>query len=147
MRLVERLRRVYTEAGKCGSCFDREGRAALKLGKTSLGCWLRYFFKDLPPLGTVPPVGQAIEFNVRMFDSDLHLAGFLVYWLSFFVISDFPYEGPIHTVFPLAVSLVKGEFVPLGLLFLGSLFNRLDHVHTDMERSMGHYDIISVVHK
>ncbi|KAF7154654.1 hypothetical protein RHSIM_Rhsim01G0082600 [Rhododendron simsii] len=63
-KLVERLRRAYTEAGKYGSRFDREGRvrAPPKSGKTSWGCWLRYFFKDLPPPGTVPPAGQASEF-------------------------------------------------------------------------------------
>ncbi|KAF7150326.1 hypothetical protein RHSIM_Rhsim02G0134500 [Rhododendron simsii] len=91
-RLVERLRRAYTEAGKYGSRSDREGRvrAPPKSGKTSWGCWLRYFFKDLPPPGTTPPTGQASEFYGKMYDSDLHLAGFLVYWLSFFVIPDFP---------------------------------------------------------
>ncbi|KAE9445670.1 hypothetical protein C3L33_22432, partial [Rhododendron williamsianum] len=82
----------------------------------------------------------------QMYDSDLHLAGFLVYWLSFFVIPDFPYEGPNHTVFPLAVSLAWGDFVPLGPLFLGSLFHRLDQVHADTERSLGCYDMVSVVH-
>ncbi|KAG5528020.1 hypothetical protein RHGRI_028826 [Rhododendron griersonianum] len=147
-RLVDRLRRAYTEAGKHGSRFDREGRvrAPPKSGKTSWGCWLRYFFKDLPPPGTEPPVEQAAEFYGKMYDSDLHLAGFLVYWLSFFVIPDFPYEGPNQTVFPLAVSLARGDFVPLGPLFLGSLFHRLDQVHTDTERSMGRYDLVSVVH-
>ncbi|KAG5553173.1 hypothetical protein RHGRI_011143 [Rhododendron griersonianum] len=146
-RLVDRLRRAYTAAGKCGSRFDREGRvrAPSKSGKTSWGCWLRYFFKDLPPPGTVPPAGQATEVHGKMFDSDLHLAGFLVYWLSFFVIPDFPYEGPNHTVFPLAVSLARGDFVSLGPLFLGSLFHRLDQVHADTERSLGRYDMVSVV--
>ncbi|KAG5524670.1 hypothetical protein RHGRI_031371 [Rhododendron griersonianum] len=147
-RLVDRLRRAYTEAGKHGSRFDREGRvrAPPKSGKTSWGCWLRYFFKDLPPPGIEPPAEQATEFYGKMYDSDLHLAGFLVYWLSFFVIPDFPYEGPNQTVFPLAVSLARGDFVPLGPLFLGSLFHRLDQVHTDTERSMGRYDLVSVVH-
>ncbi|KAG5542165.1 hypothetical protein RHGRI_021881 [Rhododendron griersonianum] len=148
VRLVDRLRRAYTEAGKHGSRFDREGRvrALPKSGKTSWGCWLRYFFKDLPPPGTEPPVEQATEFYGKMYDSDLHLAGFFVYWLSFFVIPDFPFEGPNQTVFPLAVSLARGDFVPLGPLFLGSLFHRLDQVHSDTERSMGRYDLVSVVH-
>ncbi|KAF7124018.1 hypothetical protein RHSIM_Rhsim12G0101900 [Rhododendron simsii] len=147
-KLVERLRRAYTEAGKYGSRFDQEGRvrAPPKSGKTSWGCWLRYFFKDLPPPGTVPPAGQASEFYGKMYDSDLHLAGFLVYWLSFFVIPEFPYEGPNYTIFPLAASLARGDFVPLGPLFLGSLFHRLDQVHADTERSMGRYDMVSVVH-
>ncbi|KAF7151002.1 hypothetical protein RHSIM_Rhsim02G0154000 [Rhododendron simsii] len=147
-RLVERLRRAYTEAGKYGSHFDREGcvRAPPKSGKTSWGCWLRYFFKDLPPPETAPPAGQASEFYGIMYDSDLHLTGFLVYWLSFFVILDFPYEGPNHTVFPLAASLARGDFVPLGPLFLGSLFHLLDQIHADTERSMGRYDMVLVVH-
>ncbi|KAG5540484.1 hypothetical protein RHGRI_020633 [Rhododendron griersonianum] len=146
--LVDRLRRAYTEAGKHGSRFDREGRvrAPPKSGKTSWGCWLRYFFKDLPSPGTEPPVRQAAEFYGKMYDSDLHLAGFLVYWLSFFVIPNFPYEGPNQIVFPLTVSLARGDFVPLGPLFLGSLFHRLDQVHIDTERSMGRYDLVSVVH-
>lgn len=52
-RLVDRLRRAYTEAGKYGSRLDREGRVQTppKSGKTSWGSWLRYFFKDLPPFG------------------------------------------------------------------------------------------------
>lgn len=147
-RLVDRLRRAYTEAGKCNSHFDKEGciRASPKSGKTSWGCWLRYFFKDLPPLGTVPPARQATEFNEKMLGSDLHLAGFLVYWLSFFMIPDFHYEGLNRTVFLLAVILARGDFVPLGPLFLGSLFHRLDQVHSNTERSMGHYDMVSVVH-
>ncbi|KAF7113508.1 hypothetical protein RHSIM_RhsimUnG0116700 [Rhododendron simsii] len=147
-RLVERLRKAYTEAGRYGSRFDREGhvRAPPKSGKTSWGCWLRYFFKDLPPPGTTPPAGQASEFYGKMYDSDLHLAGFLVYWLSFFMIPEFPYEGPNHIVFPLAVGLARGDFVPLGPLFLGSLFHRLDLVHANTERSMGRYDMVSVVH-
>ncbi|KAG5565735.1 hypothetical protein RHGRI_001601 [Rhododendron griersonianum] len=146
-RLVDRLRKAYTAAGKCGSRFDREGRVCTppKSGKTSWGCWLRYFFKNLPPPGTVPLAGQATEFYGKMYDSDLHLAGFLVYWLSFFVIPDFPYEGPNHTVFPLAVSLAWGDFVPLGPLFLGSLFHCLDQVHADTERSLGCYDMVSVI--
>ncbi|KAF7153493.1 hypothetical protein RHSIM_Rhsim01G0166800 [Rhododendron simsii] len=67
-RLVERLRKAYTEAGKYGSRFDREGRvrAPPKSGKTSWGCWLRYFFKDLPPPGTAPPAGQASEFHGKI---------------------------------------------------------------------------------
>ncbi|XP_058189259.1 uncharacterized protein LOC131306848 [Rhododendron vialii] len=148
VRLVDWLRRAYTEAGNYGSRFDREGRvqAPPKSGKTSWGCWLRYFFKDLPPPGTMPPVGQATEFYKKLYDSDLHLAGFLVYWLFFFVIPDFPYEGPNYTVFPLAVSLARGNFVPLGPIFLGSLFHRLDQVHTDSERSMRCYDMVLVVH-
>ncbi|KAE9447684.1 hypothetical protein C3L33_20418, partial [Rhododendron williamsianum] len=147
-RLVDQLRRAYTAAGKCGSCFDKEGRVRTppKSGKTSWGYWLRYFFMDLPPPGTVPPVGQATEFYGKMYDSDLHLTGFLVYRLSFFVIPDFPYEGPNHTVFPLAVSLARWDFVPLGPLFLGSLFHRLDQVYIDAERSMGRYNMVSVVH-
>ncbi|KAG5561577.1 hypothetical protein RHGRI_004580 [Rhododendron griersonianum] len=127
-RLVDCLRRAYTEAGKHGSRFDREGRV-----------------RAPPKSGTEPPVEQAAEFYGKMYDSDLHLAGFLVYWLSFFVIPDFPYEGPNQTVFPLAVSLARGDFVPLEPLFLGSLFHRLDQVHTDTERSMGRYDLVSVV--
>ncbi|KAF7150821.1 hypothetical protein RHSIM_Rhsim02G0144900 [Rhododendron simsii] len=124
VRLVERLRKAYTEVGKHGSRFDQEGRvrATLKSSKTSWGCWLRYFFKDLPPPGTTLPVGQASEFYGKMYNSDLHLVGYLVYWLSFFVIPDFP------------------------PLFLGSLFLRLDQVHANTERSMGRYDMVSVAH-
>ncbi|KAG5536632.1 hypothetical protein RHGRI_024155 [Rhododendron griersonianum] len=104
-RLVDRLRRAYTAAGKCGSRFDREGRARAP-----------------------------------------SKSGFLVYWLSFFVIPDFPYEGPNHTVFPLAVSLARRDIIPLGPLFLGSLFHHLDQVHANTERSLGRYDMVSVVH-
>ncbi|KAF7152396.1 hypothetical protein RHSIM_Rhsim01G0166900 [Rhododendron simsii] len=67
-RLVDRLRRAYTEAGKYGSRFDQEGcvRAPPKSVKTSWGCWLRYFFKDLPPLGTAPPAGGCDELRPRI---------------------------------------------------------------------------------
>ncbi|KAG5524063.1 hypothetical protein RHGRI_030905 [Rhododendron griersonianum] len=114
-RLVDRLRRAYTEA-------------------------------DLPSPRTAPLAGQEAEFYGKLYDSDLHLAGFLVYWLSFFVVPDFPYEGLNHNVFPLTVSLARGDFVLLGPFFLGSLFHRLDQVHTDSKRSMGCYDMVSVVH-
>ncbi|KAG5524518.1 hypothetical protein RHGRI_031249 [Rhododendron griersonianum] len=99
-----------------------------KVGQNILGLLAEVFLKDLPPPDTVPSAWQATEFNGKMFDSDIHLAGFLVYWLSFFMIPDFPYEGQNHTVFALAVSLVRGDFVPLGPLFLSSLFHRLDQI-------------------
>lgn len=109
------LVRVYTEAGKWGSHFDKEGKLhkAPKSGKTSWGCWLRYFFKDLPPPGMAPPTGVPSKFIGLKFDFNIYLGDFLVYCFSLFVIIDFRHESPNHVVFPVAVSLIKGEFMPL----------------------------------
>lgn len=77
-----------------GSSFDVKGvrRAPVPQGKASFGCWLRYFFKDLQPLKTVA-AGQARDsVTGDEYHGDLYMAGFFAYFLSFFVLPDFPSE-------------------------------------------------------
>lgn len=69
-----------------------------------------------------------------------------MYFLFNFVLPDFPSEIVSPFVFPFAACLVHDEAVALGPFFLGCLFNHLDLVHTDMERSLGRYDMISMIH-
>ncbi|KAE9444658.1 hypothetical protein C3L33_23444, partial [Rhododendron williamsianum] len=72
--------------------------------------------------------------------------GFLEYFLSNFVLPNFPSKSVSPFAFPLAACLTHGEAVALGPFFLGCLFNHLEQVHTDMERSLGLYDMISMIH-
>lgn len=60
------------------------------------------------------------------------MAGFFTFFLSYFVLPDYPSESPSPAVFPLAVLLMREESFPLAPLFLGSLHRQLDLVHTDL---------------
>lgn len=76
----------------------------------------------------------------------LYMAGFFAFFLSYFVLPDYPSDSPSPAVFPLAVLLARGEPIALAPLFLGSLHRQLDLVHTDLARSLGRCDHLSMVH-
>lgn len=103
-------------------------------------------FQDFQPPKSVPE-GSATQFVAGPhYRQPLYLTGFLEYFLSNFVLPNFPSESVSPFVFPLAACLTHGEAVALGPFFLGCLFNHLEQVHTDMERSLGRYDMISMIH-
>lgn len=73
------------------------------------------------------------------------MAGFFSYFLSNFIFPGFPSESISPSVFPLPACLARGEAIVLGPLILGTLFHQLDRAHSDMERSLGRYDMSSMV--
>ncbi|KAE9455761.1 hypothetical protein C3L33_12337, partial [Rhododendron williamsianum] len=105
--------------------------------KTSLGSWLRYFFKDLQPARTVAPGAERDFVEGPEYGQHFYKAGFFSYFLSYFVLPDYPGDGLSQAVFPLAVFLARGQPVALAPLFLGSLFRQLDLVQADYARSLG----------
>ncbi|KAE9467466.1 hypothetical protein C3L33_00633, partial [Rhododendron williamsianum] len=76
----------------------------------------------------------------------LYMAGFFAYFLSYYVLPDYPIDGLSQAVFPLAVLLARGQPVALAPLFLGSLYRQLDLVQADYARSLGRCDHLSMVH-
>lgn len=54
-----------------------------------------------------------------------------------------PEDGINAYVFPLAIRLARGEKVALALIFLGSLFYRLDECVHSLVRSMWRYTVAS----
>lgn len=67
--------------------------------------------------------------------------GFLVYFLSYFVLLDFLSDCLNIFVFALAELLLQVETVQLGLLFLGYIYSQLDN-----KRLLGRYNVMSMVH-
>ncbi|KAE9447462.1 hypothetical protein C3L33_20640, partial [Rhododendron williamsianum] len=122
---VEALRTFHKQAQN-GPIFTAQGvrkAATANAKKTSLGSWLRYFFKDLQPARIVAP-GAARDFVVGpQYKQRFYMA-----------------------VFPLAVLLARGQPVALAPLFLGSLYRQLDLVHADYARSLDRCDHLSMAH-
>lgn len=48
-----------------------------------------------------------------------HLAAFITYWLSQYVLMGRPQDGICHELFPLIAILASGRPIPLAPLFLG----------------------------
>ena len=64
-------------------------------------------------------------------DKEVRRAGFLAFWLSKFLFSEFPGYGIKSAFFPLAISLAKGAQHPLASIFLGHVYSQLDQLHED----------------
>ncbi|KAF7119646.1 hypothetical protein RHSIM_Rhsim13G0080700 [Rhododendron simsii] len=99
-RLVDRLRRAYTEAGKYGSRFNREGciRAPPKSGKTSRGCWLsstKSWGKRIDDFGRFFPHSYAEPVNGALLTNFLSEDERIV---------DFQTEGAVVPAFALSAS-------------------------------------------
>ncbi|KAE9445285.1 hypothetical protein C3L33_22818, partial [Rhododendron williamsianum] len=120
--------------------------AAANAKKTSLGSWIRYFYKDFQPARTVAP-GVARDFVAGpQYRQRLYMAGFFSYFLCYYVLPDYPIDGLSQAVFPLAVLLACGQPVALAPLFLGSLYRQLDLVQADYARSLGRCDHLLMAH-
>ena len=64
-------------------------------------------------------------------DKKVRRAGFLAFWLSKFLFSEFPGYGIKFALFPLAIKLARGAQYPLAPMFLGHVYSQLDHLHRD----------------
>lgn len=70
------------------------------------------------------------------------LEAMVAFWLSWYVLPC-GLEDEIHPyVFSLAVKLAKGEQLAPALIFLGSLFFRLDECAQSRLKSMGRYTVV-----
>ncbi|KAE9444619.1 hypothetical protein C3L33_23483, partial [Rhododendron williamsianum] len=135
---VEALRALHKQAQN-GPIFTVQGvrkAAVANTKKTSLGSWLRYFFKDLQPARTVAPSTAQDFVAGPQYRQRLYMAGFFSYFLSYYVLPDYPIDGLSQAVFPLAVLLARSQLVALAPLFLGSLYRQLDLVQADYARSL-----------
>ncbi|OMP07519.1 hypothetical protein COLO4_07268 [Corchorus olitorius] len=68
--------------------------------------------------------------------------GFLLLW---YVLPWAPEDGISPTLIPLAIKLSKGTRFPLGSMYLGSLYRRLDLIHEKTRLSMGRFKLWSTV--
>lgn len=144
---VENLKRLHKKAQN-GPIFTAQGvrkATAADAKKTSLGSWLRYFYKDFRPARIVAPGAERAFVAGPEYRQRLYMAGFLSFFLSYYVLPDYPTDGVSPVVFPLAVLLARDRTVALTPLFLGSLYRRLDLVQADYARSLGRCDHLSMV--
>ncbi|KAE9462378.1 hypothetical protein C3L33_05714, partial [Rhododendron williamsianum] len=104
---VESLRKLHKLAQN-GPIFIAQGvRKAAAAKKTSLGSWIRYFYKDFQPARTVAP-GAARDFVAGPeYKQRLFMAGFFSYFLSYYVLPDYPVDGLSQAVFPLAADYAR----------------------------------------
>ncbi|CAL5395888.1 unnamed protein product [Camellia sinensis] len=72
-----------------------------------------------------------------------HLAAFITYWLSQYILMGRSQDGICHELFPLGAILASGRPIPLAPLFLGGLYRRLDMYQEGVDRSKGRYDVTS----
>ncbi|KAE9465168.1 hypothetical protein C3L33_02948, partial [Rhododendron williamsianum] len=145
---VAELRRLGKLA-QSGPIFTAQGvrkSAAANAKKTSFASWICYFFKDLQPAKTIVPGAERDFVAGPQYKQRLYMAGFFAFFLSYYVLPDYPVDSPSPAVFPLAVLLARGQPVALAPLFLGSLYRQLDLVHADLARSLGRCDHLSMVH-
>jgi hypothetical protein len=142
---IEFIEAEFKAAGEYGSRYDNAGkiRAPPKANKTTWGSWQRYWFRDIAPVEVDGKLGMTMS---AYHGGPLSLAAFLVQFLSLFLFPDFPHEGPRREMIPLAAVLAAEKKLPLGPMFLGHLYRQLDRTAQDFERSMGRYEITSMIH-
>ena len=75
------------------------------------------------PGGKPARKGRWVMTLSREKDKEVRRAGFLVFWLSKFLFSEFPGYGVKSTFFPLAIKLARGAQYPLAPLFLGYVYS------------------------
>ena len=79
-------------------------------------------------------------------DKEVRRAGFLAFWLSEFLFSEFLGYGIKSALFPLVISLAKGAQYPLTPMFLGHVYSQLDQLHGDEAEGDSCYAITSSLH-
>lgn len=65
--------------------------------------------------------------------------------MFWYVILTGPKDGLNHYVFPLAISLAKGENLVLASSYLGSLYAHLDECVGNVVKPMGRYNVVTHV--
>ena len=79
-------------------------------------------------------------------NKEVRWAGFLAFWLSKFLFSEFLGYGVNSSFFPLAIKLARGTQYPLAPLFLGHVYSQLDQLHGDETKGDSCYVITSSLH-
>lgn len=110
---LKRLRKL----AQSGPRFTAQGvrkEAAGNAKKTSFASWIRFFFKDFQPAKTVIP-REARDFVAGPhYQQWLYMARFFAFFISYFVLPDYPADSPSPAVFLLAILLVRGEPIALA---------------------------------
>ena len=91
-------------------------------------------------------MGRWVMSLSREKDKEVKWAGFLAFWLSKFLFSEFPGYGIKSALFPLAISLARGAQYPLAPMFLGHVYSQLDQLHGDEAEGDSCYAITSSLH-
>ena len=91
-------------------------------------------------------IGRWVMSLSREKDKEVKRAGFLAFWLSKFLFSEFLGYGIKSALFPLAISLAKGAQYPLTPMFLGHVYSQLDQLHGDEAEGDSCYAITSSLH-
>jgi hypothetical protein len=143
--LAEQIDDEFKAAGQYGSRYDRQGkeRKIPETNKTTWATWQQFWFRDIACAAVDGVVACTMS---PRFEGPMYFGAFLVEFLSLFLFPDTPHEGPRRKVIPLAATIATGKRLPLGPLFLGFLYHQLDRTVKDFERSMGRYEITSMVH-
>ena len=76
-------------------------------------------------------------------DKEVKWAGFLAFWLSKFLFSEFPGYEIKSALFPLAISLARGAQYPPAPMFLCHVYSQLDQLHGDEAEGDSCYAITS----
>ncbi|XP_059636052.1 uncharacterized protein LOC132278267 [Cornus florida] len=131
-----------------GSFFNAKGakreERAEGAKKCTTGAWIRYWFKDLQPSFK----GDKSELPFVDGDKIGHLAELAAYvlcWLSKYIFPGTPDDAPLSRWCLIAVKIASGIAIPLGPLFLGTLYHLLDMIAEDSTRSTGRYLMVSYV--
>ena len=96
--------------------------------------------------GKQAKMGRWVMSLLREKDKEVRRAGFLTFWLSKFLFSEFPGYGIKSALFPLAISLARGAQYPLAPMFLGYVYSQLDQLHGDEADGDFFYAIASSLH-
>ena len=91
-------------------------------------------------------MGRWVMSLSREKDKEVMWAGFLVFWLSKFLFSEFPRYGIKSALFPLAIRLAWGAQYPLAPMFLGHVYSQLNQLHGDEAEGDSCYAITSPLH-
>ena len=98
------------------------------------------------PGGKPARKGRWVMTLSREKDKEVRQAGFLAFWLSKFLFSEFPGYGVKFTFFPLVIKLARGIQYRLAPLFLGHVYSQLDQLHGDEAEGDSCYVITSSLH-
>ena len=98
------------------------------------------------PGGKLARMGRWVMTLSREKNKEVRWAGFLAFWLSKFLFSEFPGYRVKSSFFPLAIKLAQGTQYPLAPLFLGHVYSQLDQLHGDEAESDSCYVITSSLH-
>ena len=75
------------------------------------------------PGGKPAKMGKWVMSLSREKDKEVKWAGFLAFWLSKFLFSEFPGYGIKSALFPFVIRLARGAQYPLVPMFLGHVYS------------------------